>query len=233
MCSTFSKNKRRHETRTRGIIRLNLMSGFTLVEMLTVIAIFTIITTIILFNLPSFKGSTNLDLVAQEVSLHIRGAQLYTTATRSSGVADKFLSYGLHFDLSSSTSRSFFSLYGFTPSNGRPTDYYKNGNSKEIEIYRLPKGYEISKVCVGSGATSCSNAGGDTCTSLTSDGLKYLDLAFIRPNPESYTCIYKNIDVECEFESKRTTICVRAKRINLEQMIEVSPAGQISVKKSV
>jgi prepilin-type N-terminal cleavage/methylation domain-containing protein len=208
------------------------MSGFTLIEMLTVIAIFTIITAIILFNLPSFKGSTNLDLVAQEVSLHIRGAQLYTTATRSSGVTgetDKFLSYGLHFDLSSPASRSFFSLYGFT-TDGSSINYRKDN----IEIYRLPKGYEISKVCVGSGATSCSNAGGDTCTSFTSDGLKYLDLAFIRPNPESYTCIYKNIDVGCsKFSSERTTICVRAKRINLEQMIEVSPAGQISVKKAV
>ena len=56
---------------------LSAKAGFTMVEMLVVIAIFGIVTTILLFNLPTFRNQASLDLVAQEVAITIRGAQVF------------------------------------------------------------------------------------------------------------------------------------------------------------
>ena len=48
-----------------------------MIEMLMVIAIFGIVTSILLFNLPTFRNQSSLDLVAQEVAITIRGAQVF------------------------------------------------------------------------------------------------------------------------------------------------------------
>ena len=56
--------------------RFKKTAGFTLIEMIVVIAIFGIVTTIILANLPTFRDRSSLDLVAQEVAINIRGAQV-------------------------------------------------------------------------------------------------------------------------------------------------------------
>ncbi|HDQ16662.1 MAG TPA: type II secretion system protein, partial [Candidatus Vogelbacteria bacterium] len=51
--------------------------GFTLIEMLVAVAIFFIVTGAILINIPQFRNRVNIDLIAGEVSLYIRSAQVY------------------------------------------------------------------------------------------------------------------------------------------------------------
>jgi len=73
--------------------------GFTLVEMLVVIGIFSIMTAVALANLPAFRSQVTLDLVAQEVALAVRQAQVFTTGTRGLPTNYSFPSYGIYLDI--------------------------------------------------------------------------------------------------------------------------------------
>lgn len=59
---------------------LNLSDGFSLLEMIVVIAIFLIITAVVIVDIPNFRGKSTLDLTVGEVATYIRGAQVYSSA---------------------------------------------------------------------------------------------------------------------------------------------------------
>lgn len=75
--------------------------GFTLLEMVVVLTIFLITTVIVLSNFKGFSRKSSLDLLAQEMSLVIRQAQVYGIATKfqdTGGVKD-FPSYGIYINV--------------------------------------------------------------------------------------------------------------------------------------
>ncbi len=106
-------------------------AGFTLIEMVTVIGIFVIVTGIILANLPSFRSSSALDLVAQEVATQVRGAQVYSMSTVVSNTTDNVFGYLLRIP----TSGKDFKLCACT----KLDDYFGCGNncSNLVESYQL------------------------------------------------------------------------------------------------
>ncbi len=85
---------------------LSASEGFTLIEMIVVIAIFGIVTIVVLANLPVFSDRTSLDLVAQEVAIHVRGAQVFGGGGRV-GSGKGRPTYGIHFVATNNT----FSLF--------------------------------------------------------------------------------------------------------------------------
>lgn len=66
--------------------------GFTLVELLVVIGIFFIISTVVLIDTRNPRERLGSDLAAHEVSLIIREAQIYGAATR-----DQYVGFGVCF----------------------------------------------------------------------------------------------------------------------------------------
>ncbi len=78
-------------------LRFSKSSGFSLIEMLVVISIFVIVTGIVLVNLPSFRDKSSLDLVAQEIALTIRQAQVFGIGTRAFG-GSVYPSHGIYLD---------------------------------------------------------------------------------------------------------------------------------------
>lgn len=85
--------------------RARLLTGLTLIEMLVVLAIFTILTAIVLGNLPAFRNRLALDLLAEEVAVTIRQAQVYGAATKGFG-GTKFPSHGVHLVASTGNTKS-------------------------------------------------------------------------------------------------------------------------------
>lgn len=73
-----------------------LSRGFTLIEMITVVAIVLIMTAILLGNLPDFRDKTSLDAVAQEVAIIVRQTQVFGSATRNA--RGEFPSQGIYID---------------------------------------------------------------------------------------------------------------------------------------
>ena len=98
---------------------LNHQSGFSLVELMVVIVIFTIITVTLMFNTDLFRDKTSLELVAQEVAITIRQAQSFGTAARRSGDDDAFSAFGINFPdgISSETHANFGRFILFADGN--------------------------------------------------------------------------------------------------------------------
>lgn len=59
--------------------------GFSLLELMVVIAIFAIMTGILAADLPNFREKSSLDLTVSEVATYIRGAQVYGSAQVGAG----------------------------------------------------------------------------------------------------------------------------------------------------
>lgn len=149
--------------------------GFTLVELLVSIAIFTAITTIAVYNHAGFNGSILLTNLSYEIALSIRQAQVYGVSVRQ-GASQGFNSgYGVHFDTSLPTQYVLFED--------------KNVNNvrdsgEDLQTFNITKGNRISKLCFNS-ATPCNAA--------------TADVTFIRPNPDAYIksagSAYSTIDI--------------------------------------
>lgn len=148
--------------------------GFTLVELMVVVSIMSILTTVLLFQHRRFDSSTLLRSLAYSVALSIRQAQVYGISVRQFGAtANSFnYSYGVYF-----TSGSYY--YLFADVNGdklRAVD-----GSEDVQRFTIGTGYSIVKFCgtVVSGGPlgqHCSNSG-SPITSLT--------IYFRRPNPDA------------------------------------------------
>jgi prepilin-type N-terminal cleavage/methylation domain-containing protein len=151
--------------------------GFTLVELMVSVAIFVIISSVILARHSQFSGTILIKNLAYDIALSIRKAQVFGLSIRE--YKGKFDSgYGVHFN--SDSSYIFFS-----DTNGN--NVYNSGVDDIIDTLTLGGGNKISKFCA------------DTQCSITS-----LDIVFNRPNPDAI--ITKNSDNSVEFPSAEVTI---------------------------
>jgi prepilin-type N-terminal cleavage/methylation domain-containing protein len=82
---------------TTGITR-NAQSGFSLLELLVVVAIFSMLTAVTIYNYAGFNSRIILTNMAYEVSLAVREAQTYGLSVRGSG-GDFGAGYGVFFRL--------------------------------------------------------------------------------------------------------------------------------------
>lgn len=81
----------------------NCQTGFSLIELMVTITIFVIITSITLTNYPKFGNKLSLDLLAQDIALSLRQAQISGSSvlgSRSGGTGSPrvFGAYGVHFE---------------------------------------------------------------------------------------------------------------------------------------
>ena len=146
--------------------KLTANQGFTLVEMMVVIVIFTITTGIVLANLPAFRDKASLDLVAQEVATVIRQAQVYGAAVR--GFSNQgYTSYGIHLPLETGgqldgTADTF---YLFSDPDDGGQGQMGSGSKPDctaqnfcLESYDFRGGISVRKV-VGCDESGCANVG--------------------------------------------------------------------------
>jgi prepilin-type N-terminal cleavage/methylation domain-containing protein len=105
----------------------NLSRGFSILELMIVLTIFAIMTTILIADIPNFRDKSSVDLTASEVATYTRGAQVYGAAQRG---GDEGVSYGVRFD------KGLSSFYLF-----------RNDHNTKEESYDL-KGFEISGILV-------------------------------------------------------------------------------------
>lgn len=180
--SKFSKTKRRQIW----------SGGFTLIEMVTVMAIFVIMTSVVLANLPDFRDRSSLELVAQEMALVVRQAQAFGTRTRGAVFSEevRFPSYGIYFNTGdvnlSEPSETSFILFADAPEDGDVGDNNYGGpgegcgadDSECREVFNLKGGLELDKEGPPPGPLAlCDDSG---CTSVSA-----LNIVFNRPNPEA------------------------------------------------
>ena len=186
------------------------MRGFTLLELIITLAIFTIVAGILLADYPRFAARINLRRSAQEIALSIREAQFSAFAVRGfqSGGQTIFKSCGINFN--KSVSDKEYTL--FVDANGDfeydPPPAAPNELVKKFQVAGTSK---IVSLCAG-----LKTAIPDTCS------LNRLDIIYQRPNPD--TILKGNGSVYSDLE-----IIIRSPD-GLQRTIVVWSTGQISVE---
>lgn len=138
----------------------NTKAGFTLVEMIVTVAIFAMISSVILTRNAAFDTEVLLNSLAYEVGLSVREAQQFGINVRTSeGQFDR--AYGIFFERERNT------YYLFADKNG---DQVYNAPGELVQTYTLGRGTKIFEIC-DLAVSGCS--------------LSSLTVVFERPDPDA------------------------------------------------
>lgn len=142
--------------------------GFSIIELLVVVMIFTVISSVILANHSKFNSSVLLGSVAYDMALSIRQAQVYGVSTQH--FSGQFqIGYGIHY--SNATS---YVLFADINRNQK----YDVGTDSIVQTYTLGQGHSIKRFCgIKTDSTmDCS----DSPSAIT-----HIDIGFLRPSPDA------------------------------------------------
>ena len=204
--------------------------GFALVELLVALAVFGIITAIMLVSYNRVRGQLFLSDLAYEIALSFRQVQSYGVSVHefrpTLGNATFDVGYGLHFDAGSlDTYVLFADKGGSTTGNGRfdgayGTEYTETGcNPAAIEcvqVFRIEKGNRISRFCgirADTGAEECA--------------LTFLDVTFLRPNPDAIIKTNETFTLGRQYKTARVYI---VSPTGNNRKIDVWNTGQIAIE---
>ena len=123
--------------------RRKMVGGFTLVEVVVMIGIFSVLTSVVLANYRGFITNANFSNSSENVVIALREAQVYGVATKKSdvlcGVSTFTCAFGVHFDTS-----NLNSLIIFVDSNDNKI--YEVAELIETRIFHLERRYNLSVV---------------------------------------------------------------------------------------
>ncbi len=149
-----------------------IQKGFTLIEMVAVLGIFSIVSAIVLFNYDKFRSETILTNMAYEIALSIREAQIYGVSARNSattGTPDFTIPYGIYV-LKDSSNYILFSDQS-KDSKFTGTNCIDTGDVC-VTPYTLQRNMRITDINTKESSVSA-------CVSID-----YASILFKRPNPE-------------------------------------------------
>lgn len=162
-------------------------SGMTLIELMVVLGIFVMITTITIFNYGSFQSAASMQNLSDDIALSVRKAQNY--AIGASGISGTFTyGYGVHFSntpvpvsyYQSGSNKSFVGFvditgdqkYNFNNTNicGSP-----NNNNECNELLKINTADLISNIYINESSSPVpANSA--------------VDIVFLRPDPKALIC---------------------------------------------
>src|SRR3989344_3836879 len=214
--------KRNSSMRRLFAIRYSLKAstrGFTLIELVAVMGIIIIVTSVTLANNSRFGGTVLLQNLAYDMALSIRQAQVYGIAVRGYSANNFTAGYGMHFSTSEAGGSTRYELFADAiNSNGLFDDVAENVSPSP---YAIGRGYYISGLSV-------LEVGAPTETPVTT-----IDILFKRPEPDA--CISMggvsaiNGNGKCVGGKERARITVTSPRGESKSIL-VEATGQISVE---
>ncbi len=222
----------RHHRRTNRIVP----AGFTLVELLVVLAIITVITAMTITSQGSFNKSLILANTAYDIALSFRSAETYGIGGLVAGTVSN-PGYGLHFNRATPGSFTLFAdtnspsvdgCHSIPLASRGVTDApdAKPGNcvhdtGELVTTYALGNSITVSDFCAfGSGSWSCAHSNGKVLSSL--------DVVFSRPNPDPF------ISVNGTYVTPpMTAVCIRVTSLQGGfRHVSVSASGAITADAS-
>lgn len=216
-------------------IKRHLQAGVTLVELIVVVAIFGLVSSVLFYNYSDFSTNVSVKNLAQDMALSIRKAQTYATSVRTIDSAqglttDRYSGYGMSFALgtpatstviSEPTSKAFV-LFADIPSNGTT---YGNGiyegadecgvpaaGSECLEGFGINSADKITKICTDTG---CQDSG-------------QVNVLFRRPSPEAEICVVQGGSCQSA-KSSFLKVTIQSPK-GLEKVVTVWNTGQIGVQ---
>ncbi len=225
--------------------------GFTLVELIVVLAILSVLTVVAITGQGQFDRSILLTDTAYTVALSVRQAQTLGISSRTYATTTPISNtgYGIHFGPASGSNKSQYTLFadtnpaepgstlgGLCPGHTQPvtSPLSRPGDCKwsladgQVQTYTFNRGYTIGTVCGHlasnpTGARSCIYYDGSGVSDFTN-----IDVTFLRPNTQSImigvTPATTNVAL--------TDLCVHLSapgNVNPNGNIYISSVGQVAV----
>lgn len=193
--------------------------AFTLVELIVVMTIATIMTTVFVVQQSKWSDQLAVDTQAYELALMIRQAQIYSLGVReyTAGAGDKFnVVYGVYFN----TETAEKNKYTFFVDKNRN---YILDTSEEIETKMLTRNIEIDRLC------GLDNNGNEKCSPQA--GIRKVSVIFYRPEPRAVVKFINPADNTQDQVYPPTKIFLKSTNSGREAYIKVEASGQISVVK--
>ncbi len=196
-------------------IQSSMRSGFTLVELLVSVAIFALMTALVVAKYGAFNQSIFLTNLAYDVALTVRTAQTYGLSVKSTATTGTYSSptyaYGVTIGTDSiscaGSSSNATQFLMFTDIGTTPNAICDAGDTL-VSTYALKRGATVYQVC----------AGGSSCT----PGSGRLDVTFKRPDPKATICFNSS----CTHSFAQ--IVLKAPD-GTTKAVEIRSTGQISV----
>lgn len=207
--------------------------GFSMVEFVVVLVIFSIMSGITLFNYNEYRSRIEQTNVTQDIALTIRQAQVYGLSGSDRQVGDAYTDPGDIFGaqvLDITQDRSIRGL-ALLPSQQRIIIFedinrnrqYDPNDDRMIDERTIISSRIHFDVCLVQGVLQ---NGWDDCSEIVpaGEGEDYISITFERPYPDT-TIRYNGSE-----SYSHVLIGVQGPYTNIQRYVEVTPIGRISVK---
>lgn len=215
--------------------------GLTLVELIVVISIFLIITSVAIFNYGNFNSTVSLQNLTDDIALSIRKAQGFAIGARGVGESigfDKTFtynnSYGMHFSIDHnpagalSGSNKSFLMFAIPIQTAVEKKYIDSGdvnvvcndgtlNNQCIELYNINTIDEVKELWIN-GYQKASGS---------------IDIVFTRPDPKASFCYRATPNDSCISQISSVDIVISNGQTEdqyRKKTITIQNTGQISIQ---
>ncbi len=218
---------------------IGTQSGMTLIEMLVVLAIFMMVSGIVIFDYNKFRSQVSLNNLVDDIASSIRKTQNFAIGVRSSNTADFGSGYGIYFNLNTpsynssrnGSNKSFLIFNDKTPNMRYDTNYVSgmaacspktvSKDDECMEMFTINTADYISRICAyydGSSDPTC-----------TSDANGSVAISFLRPDPEAH--IYACIPPLCRSTTPADSVQIYIMNTASQdtKFITITNLGQISI----
>lgn len=207
-----------------------------MIEMLMVLAIFTILTSIVMYNYSEFNSKTIMSNMAYEIALSVRQAQVYSLGVRGQAGNEEFDNrYGVYFNNEYNGGKNFIFFFDKKPveAGGEPNGWC-DGDANEpncmacvsggecLEKVTLTRDIFVGQICISDSIDPVSENGICNGTNSSKDDAS---ITFDRPNPDAKV---STSDTRPYNVPKNVGIVVKNKFGNQRAVI-IRSTGQISV----
>lgn len=208
-------------------------SGVTLIELIVVIAIFSVVSSILLFNYSDFSTNVSIRNLSQDVALTIRKSQTSATSVQGitgSGSVRSYPAYGIVFSLEGNStsflpnSKRFVVFADVIPASGQIPNkkYDSDGTCGSVH-----EGGECLEAISISSADRLVSIETDA-TGVVSSGT--VSITFRRPSPDAIICYIPSGQSDCISQIPSYVKLVLQSAKGLQRTVSVWNTGQINVQ---
>lgn len=215
-------------------LKLEASQGFSLIELVVVMAIFITVSSVVFVSQGRFGGNTMITNLAYDVALTMRQAQVYGISVRKvkavsdpEGIAQFDRSYGIHFD----SNKGYYILFA-DADNDKKYNLASNSDTgclsspssglpECVSFFKIEQGNYIKQFC----------GGVDCYGSLTNGRIDRLEILFHRPEPEPTIWGYKGGSPVNTNSYVSASVLVSSPQ-GATKSVCISATGQMSIKNS-